>query len=433
VLILIRPHSNFLETIKHGDKIMFNINTFFNSAETSRFFCPTQIFMGENSAHMIFDIIKKNEQVLVVADDFFQDNEFIKKIQQARNVFEILMISKPASKMPVDQIISTIPENLKWIIAIGGGSAIDTAKAIAASIIHGSYDNIGYGANRNIEYSLNKTKPLIISIPTTAGTGAETSRYYMLYDDITHEKIMGRSWSVVSNYTFLDPVFYKNASVKFMILYAFDAFIQLWESFICRYERSAFNEMLALDGIPRIINALDKIHKTQATSKENILQLQYAATMSGIAISNVRTGIIHEAAGALFEMFSLSHPETLSVFFENAIIQYSDAVLDKQNILIKAIKSFSHGIKINCFEELIILWKNLFDEYGISDNIHSVISSKETQAGNIKQKIVKRVMDDNVWVTKESPVPLTLSMVKKLVENSLAPYLKQRHPAKGIN
>ena len=145
-------------------------------------------------------------------------------------------------------------------------------------------------------------------VPTTAGTGAEASRYYVAYDSHTGAKVHGKSWRLLADWVFLDPSFLQDSPPSLLVASAFDAFTHCWESFLCRGERSWFNDMLSVEGICRLLSALHAVVREADGDALRRLELQYAATLGGIAISNVRTGDMHEAAGALLRAFGADPP-----------------------------------------------------------------------------------------------------------------------------
>ena len=97
------------------------------------------------------------------------------------------------------------PGKWTWSVAVGGGSAIDAAKAVMAGALYGTYDGVGMGELRGLEVLPGRPAPLLLCVPTTAGTGAEVSRYYVTYDCATRAKVHGKSWRLLADWVLLDP------------------------------------------------------------------------------------------------------------------------------------------------------------------------------------------------------------------------------------
>jgi alcohol dehydrogenase class IV len=394
-----------------------NINNFFNTVEQKRFYTPTHVFLGKGTKDVIYSILHKSMSAVLVIDSFFKEDDFVCQLFNYfdGSPYKIDVDSEPHETM-INTHIGNIPKKYNCIIAIGGGSTIDTAKAILSKKIYGEYKKVGYGHLRDIPEVVGNERPLFITLPTTAGTGSETSRYFLISDEITKGKNVSRSWSFVADYALLDPYFLNRASKKLLCLCAFDAFVHLWETYVCRYESSWFGEMLSHEGITQVISAMQKLNERSELNEEVLLRLQYAALLGGIAIANTRTGIIHDAGESLSAQCTLSHPETLFIFFEEAIKQYREAIHRKEISLIDRIKSSSMiSGNFNSLDDIFLFWNELFDIHGIDSGIQSVIKSNNINP----DLIIANILEDQVLVNKESPEVLTPNRVKSFVTQSI--------------
>jgi len=401
---------------------MFEFNNFFNTRSLKRFFSPTRIIMGQDSRNIIFDIISDKDRIAIIVDRFFDHREFIKRIykQYPNSIIDKLVVKSEPDSFFINSNIKVSLKKIDYIIAIGGGSTIDTAKAIIAQKIYGHHCNIGYGEYRFVKPKNKSERPYFIALPTTAGTGSEVSRYYLISDKKTKEKVVSRSWSVTPDFAILDPYFLDKSPQRILTLSAFDAFTHLWETFICKHERSIFNDMIALDGIPLILKFIDKIQNKSIISDEIILKMQYAATLGGIALSNVRTGIIHDAGEALSAQTSLSHSESLIIFFEQAIEQYLSVIGDREEMLINRLKITTPELKIHSVKDIVNYWKAVFEKQGICKDIKDIISKKRLDL----ERIINKILHDQVLINKESPILLTPKMVEDFIIKSLNKYQK---------
>lgn len=401
---------------------MLNFNNVFNTPSLKRFFSPTRIIMGRDSRNIIFDIISDKNKIVLVLDRFFNRDGFIKQIyhKYPNSIIAKLIVKSEPDSFFIDSNIKVSLKKIDYIIAIGGGSTIDTAKAIIAKKIYGDYHHIGYGEYRFVKPKNKSGQPYFVALPTTAGTGTETSRYYLISDKETKEKVVSRSWSVVPDLAILDSYFLEKSPPKILILGAFDAFLHLWETFICRYERSIFNDMLVLEGISKILSTMEILDKKGKLSSSQLLDLQYAATLGGIALSNVRTGVIHDAGEALSAQASLSHPESLIVFFEQAIGQYLPAIGDREEILINRVKTTIPELKIYSIKDVVNYWKAVFEKHDIYKHIKDAIGKKHLDS----ERIINKILQDQVLINKESPVLLTSEMIRDFIVKSLNRYIK---------
>lgn len=407
---------------------MMNIESFFNTSNIKRFFFPGKIFWGKDCRYCLFNLVDPDKTIALFVDRFFAQNKFVKELQK-RYAKQIILKANIESMPKTDnikRIITQLGRVPDMVISIGGGSSIDTAKAVIASFIYGTFDGIGIGARRVIKTIDDIAKPIFISLPTTPGTGADASRYYVVYDSDTHIKVHGKSWALVADWILIDAYFIRNLPDRLLINSAFDAFIHFFESYLCRYERSWLNDMLSLDGMLRIISSLDQIIYRKNCSDGLLLQLLYASTIAGVAISNVRTGIIHEAGGALLEHTKLTHPETLFVFLRSVYKQYNKHTGNREDMLLQRLKSEYPQLECGSLEGVIEWWERLYEITGITMSIIKVIKKTGIPSEELKRYIFDRVYSDKVWIEKEGPFPLDENLIYDLINNSLARFGLER-------
>lgn len=399
-----------------------NIETLFNTSQVKRFHFPGTVIWGSGAGQKLADIVADAATVGLFVDVFFEDHPFVKALRASLGAR--LAFQEICQGMPRSQPLEILAERVSppdAIISIGGGSTIDAAKAVIGHWLYGTFDGVGMGARRGMAPLPGGARPLLIGVPTTAGTGADASRYYVTYDVVNHGKVHGKSWRLIADWIVLDPGFVRNSELSLLVNSAFDAFVHFFESFICRQERSWFGDMLSLDGMVRLLSALDRIIHRKQTDDETFLELLYAATMGGIAISNIRTGNIHEAAGALLEHTKLSHSETLMVFLRPAWRQYRAAIADREALLMRRL-AIETDLDLHNFDMVFRWWEGAFDTVGLSERIRAGMSAIKTPLGELRAHIINRVVSDRVWCTKESPVPLSDAMVYAFVDEALLPY-----------
>ncbi len=398
-----------------------NIETFFNHQEVKRFFFPARIIWGKDCRQGIFDLIERDKTIALFTDQTFAGNEYVVELERSYSgqiVHKEEVVSIPQTDQ-VKKVVKQLGEMPGQVISIGGGSTIDTAKAVMASFLYGSFEGIGMGERRGIPPLNGIVKPRFISLPTTAGSGADASRYYVVYDSKTRGKVHGKSWNLVADWILLDPYFVRSAPPRLVINGAFDAFIHFLESSWCRYEQSWFGEMLTTEGMIRILVALDGILKGGKQKDEYLLELLYASTLAGMAISNVRTGSIHEAGGVILENTDLCHAETLFIFFRETYGQYAKDIKNRQEKLLLRLKNEFPDLGLNCWEKIIEWWEEIYATNGITAGIREGINGIKISRAETEQLIFDRVFSDKVWIEKEGPVPLDHQSIHRMVHNSL--------------
>jgi alcohol dehydrogenase class IV len=399
-----------------------SIETLFNTAGNKRFFLPTRFVWGADCHKEMPDLLGGAQSVMLFVDAAFENHAFVASLRA--RLGKRLVHVEVCRSMPQAQRLVEIAETSMApdvIVSLGGGSTIDAAKAVTAQWLFGTFDGIGMGAKRAMPRLPEAKRPLLIGLPTTAGTGADVSRYYVTYDAHTKAKIHGKSWDLLVDWIFIDPVFLRSAPAELMVISAFDAFVHLFETLICRGERSWFGDMLSLDGITRLMIALEAFVEREDRSDDTLLALNYAAAIGGVAISNIRTGNIHEAAGALLELTPLSHAETLMVFLQPAYDQYREAIAERESLLLRHLHAHAPALGFTTFQDIIVWWRDVFEKLGLMARIDSALAGI-VDWSQASMHIRNRVIADRVWCDKESPLPLTDAMVDAFLKASLPRY-----------
>jgi alcohol dehydrogenase class IV len=397
-----------------------NIEKFFNTETSQRFFHPSKIFSGidtlKNFKSLIADF--NDDFKLFVISSSIANSEHLKEILKDLENYDILEVSDKPYTQDINNTFEKYKNNIpRVVIAIGGGSVTDYVKGFLIQIIYGDISNINVGQNFPEPQGINK-RPLFISFPTTNGSGSEATRYYVTYDKVNqNKKTHGKSFKVIPDFIFQFPLFLKTIPRKLLVTLSFDVFVHFLETLVCRYEISIYGKMFSNFGISQLIITLHRVAQANEIKDDDYKTLLELATMAGVNVTNIRTGSIHEVAGPLLEHTRLTHPETLFVFHKAAIEQYHDfAELRLSNAL--RLLSAEKELKISSLRQLIDWWYKIFDSLGIIDDIKSeVVKVKDNQ--DVYNQIFKRVFDDKVWNEKESPVFLDEKKIHEMIKISL--------------
>lgn len=182
------------------------------------------------------------------------------------------------------------------VFAIGGGSSIDTAKAV-----------IFYFQKLKETFMSDDVivKPTLVAIPTTAGTGSEVTEYAVVTDAATGTKIPLTSKVMLPDMAILDPVFTKSAPDFITADTGIDSLTHAIEAYVS-LDANEFSDSYALQSINLIFENLIPSYKdgNDLTRRE---KLQIASCMAGIAFNNSSLGINHSIAHAIGSKFHLSH------------------------------------------------------------------------------------------------------------------------------
>lgn len=185
------------------------------------------------------------------------------------------------------------------LIAVGGGSPMDTAKAVGVLVTNPGrlLEYVGIG---KVIYPL----PTLIAIPTTTGTGSEVTQFIVITDHAQRRKVVIGSPLVAPSHALLDPELVANLPDGLLAATAMDALTHAIESVISTFA-SPFTDGLALEAIRLIDANLRAARTSQALApRANLL---YASTMAGLAFSYARTGLVHGMAHPLSAYYNVPH------------------------------------------------------------------------------------------------------------------------------
>ncbi len=192
----------------------------------------------------------------------------------------------------------------KAVIAIGGGSAIDAGKAVAA-LIHNQGDLMEYlevvGKGRPLAYP---STPCM-AIPTTAGTGAEVTRNSVIGVPEAGVKVSLRSPHMLPRWAVVDPELTFQLPPELAAYTGMDALVQCIEAFLCK-QANPLTDALATEGIKRASRSL-KTACGADLDREAKSDMCVASLCSGIALANSKLGAVHGLAGTIGGMIDAPH------------------------------------------------------------------------------------------------------------------------------
>src|SRR3990170_3580838 len=257
------------------------------------------------------------------------------------------------------------------LISIGGGSSIDTAKAMAILLTEG-------GRLEDYQGWQILKRPLMphIAVPTTAGTGSEVTYVAVVKDHDRGIKLVFGDNHLIPNTAILDPELTVNLPPDITASTGMDALSHAIES-IHSLQRQPMTDGLALQAIRMIFNYL-------AISVENGKdiaargQMQIAATMAGIAFSNAQLGIVHAMAHAVGARFGVPHGIANAIFLPYGM-EYNLGVCEKEYAAIADAAGIDvhKKTKREAAEMAIYAVKRLTEEIGLPTKLSDVNVTKE--------------------------------------------------------
>lgn len=190
------------------------------------------------------------------------------------------------------------------VIGLGGGSVIDTGKAIAALLanegdLQDYLEVIGKGL------PLSRPSVPFIAIPTTAGSGAEATRNAVLASAEHRVKVSLRSPHMLPRLAVIDPELTRSLPPSLTAATGLDALTQLIEPYVCNGP-NPLTDALCREGIRRVSASLRRACRS-GDDLEARTDMSLAALLGGIALANAKLGAVHGFAGPLGGMLQAPH------------------------------------------------------------------------------------------------------------------------------
>jgi alcohol dehydrogenase class IV len=214
-------------------------------------------------------------------------------------------------------------ERYDFIIAIGGGSVIDTGKAIAAMLTNPGevldyIEIIGKGQ------TLAVPSAPFIAIPTTAGTGAEVTRNAVLGSRAHRLKVSLRSPLMLPRIALVDPELTYDLPPALTASTGLDALTQLIEPFVCN-RANPMTDALCIEGMRRAARSLRAAFAkgSDTAARED---MAVAGLFSGMALSNAGLGAVHGLAGPIGGAFSAPHGAVCAALLPHVMAKNLEAM-----------------------------------------------------------------------------------------------------------
>ncbi len=190
------------------------------------------------------------------------------------------------------------------VVAVGGGSAVDAGKAIAALAANPG-DPLDYLEVVGRGMPLAAAPLPFVAVPTTAGTGAEVTRNAVLSVPASRVKVSLRSAAMLPRVALVDPELALDLPAAVTAATGMDALTQLIEPYLSS-RANPMTDALCRDGIGRVARALPRAVATSGDLAARA-DLALGALYSGMALANAGLGAVHGLAGPLGGMFAAPH------------------------------------------------------------------------------------------------------------------------------
>ncbi|WP_447758864.1 iron-containing alcohol dehydrogenase [Aeromonas veronii] len=296
------------------------------------FFCPVKLLAGEQALEQLASELTSlgARRPLLLTD----------KGVNATGLATLLANVLAEGELPVAAIWDEIPADSSTavveriakryreldcdsLVALGGGSVIDTAKAVNILTSMGGDNLLDYSGAGCLTRPL---KPLAV-VPTTAGTGSEVTLVAVIKDEASGRKVPFTSPFLLPQLAVLDPRLTQGLPLNITAATAMDAMTHAIEAFIGT-AKNPVSDALALMAVEKIASALPQIiHDPQ--NKQLRLQLAEGSTLAGMAFSNSMVGLVHALGHSLGARCHLPHGLCMNLFLPT-VLDYNRPEVDSE-------------------------------------------------------------------------------------------------------
>lgn len=270
------------------------------------FIVPGQIMTGAGALDMAAQTLgAMGKKALIVTDEMMIKLGNCAKVEEAlksQNVAYAIfsgVTGEPTDKMIEAGLSVYQEEKCDFLVGLGGGSALDSMKAIG--VLAGYAGKISDFMGKVIETPM----PPMAAIPTTAGTGSEATQFTIITDTEKDVKMLLKGKCLMPGLAVIDPQFTMTAPPKITASTGLDALCHAVEAYTSR-KAQAMSDTFALSAVKRIFRYLPTAFH-DGSNEEARVEMSVAALEAGIAFNNASVTLIHGMSRPIGALFHVPH------------------------------------------------------------------------------------------------------------------------------
>lgn len=295
------------------------------------FIVPGQMITGAGALEMARDTLGQlGKKAMIVTDKVMMELgncakvEKVLKSQKVEYTIYSEIAGEPTDVMIEKGLTQYKEEGCDFLVALGGGSPIDSMKAIGSLVKNGG--NISGYMGKVIDVEM----PPMVAIPTTAGTGSEATQFTIITDTKKDIKMLLKGKVLIPSLAIIAPQFTMTAPPKITAATGLDALCHAVEAYTSR-KAQTLSDTFALSAVKRIFQYLP-IAFRDGKNEEARVQMSVAALEAGIAFNNSSVTLIHGMSRPIGALFHVAHglsnamlmKECLSFALEGAYDRFAD-------------------------------------------------------------------------------------------------------------
>ncbi|MCG1486288.1 bifunctional acetaldehyde-CoA/alcohol dehydrogenase [Staphylococcus epidermidis] len=417
---------------------LLNIKTIAKRRNNMQWFkLPPKVYFEENSVMYLTEMYNV-ERVMIVCDPGMVNIGYTDIVEQVLRRRENQPQIKVFNEVEPNPSTHTVYKGLEMfinfqpdtIIALGGGSAMDAAKAIWMFFEHPETSFFGAKQKfldiRKRTYKITKPKNAkFICIPTTSGTGSEVTPFAVITDSETHVKYPLADYALTPDIAIVDPQFVLSVPKDVTADTGMDVLTHAIESYVS-VMASDYTRGLSLQAIKLTFDYLKS--SVQENDKHSREKMHNASTMAGMAFANAFLGISHSIAHKIGGEYGIPHGRTNAILLPH-VIRYNAKDPQKHALFPKYdffradtdyadIAKFL-GLKGNTTDELVDALANAVYDLGCSVGIDMNLKSQgvtEELLHSTIDRMAELAFEDQC--TTANPKEPLISELKGIIETA---------------
>ncbi|MEA5083575.1 MAG: iron-containing alcohol dehydrogenase [Lachnospiraceae bacterium] len=293
-----------------------------------KFILPGQTLIGANALAESEGIVKTlGAKAFIVTGKIVTKTGMVKTLTEYLDSWNIKhevfndIVGEPTDKMIEAGVKAYKETGCDFLIGIGGGSPLDSVKAIAAmAVLEGKLSDY---MGREIVGDL----PPMVLIPTTAGTGSEATKFTIITDEEKQVKMLLKGDVLLPKLAIVDPTFTKTSPKGTTAATGMDALTHAVESYTSR-KGNTLTDMFALSAIKRIFKYLPIAYNNGDDEKARE-EMSTAAFEAGVCINNASVTLVHGMSRPIGALFHVAHGISNAMLIKECLEYVLDGCYDR--------------------------------------------------------------------------------------------------------
>lgn len=310
-----------------------------------QFTMPAKVLIGKDALEGAQASVKElGKKALVVTGKIVTKTGLVSNLTELLSKwgieFEVFneITGEPTEEMIEEGVLVYERTGCDFLIAIGGGSPLDSAKAIAAmTVLPGKLSDY-------MGVEINGKFPPMVMIPTTAGTGSETTKFTIITDTKKNVKMLLKGDALLPDLAILDPVFTITAPQSITAATGMDALTHAVEAYTSR-KGNTLTDLYALSSIKRIFKYLPIAYRDGKDEKARE-EMQIAAFEAGVCINNASVTLVHGMSRPIGALFHVPHGISNAMLIKECLTFALDGCYERFGMIASTIGVAGENTKV---------------------------------------------------------------------------------------